>query len=141
MLAVNATHPKRRNHATAVGKPVISHAIALTLVLVAEELQVAQEGTLVAVVAEVARNATNAARLDTLPVTAPRDRTEEEVVVDPTAVRAKAVTVVAMAAAAALVKDRPVTLAADTATCLATARKVKSATIVSIRTTAFLGNY
>lgn len=124
-LVVNAMPRKKRNHATAVGKPVISHAIALIPVLVAEELQVALADTLVAA-AEVVKSATNAARSDTLLATVLKDHTEEGM-----ADRAKAVTVGVMEAEAELVKeDRLATRAEDTATCLAIAPKVKSATTV-----------
>jgi len=118
---VNATHLKRRNHATAVGKLATSRATALTLVLAVEELQVARADTLVA---GVAKSATNAARLDTLLVTAPKDRMEED-----TAVRAKAVTVV-VDTEAVVGKARPATRVEDTVTCLVTAHKVKNATTV-----------
>ena len=72
----------------------------------------------------VAKSATNAARSDTLLVTAPKDRMEED-----TAVRVKAVTVV-VDMEAVVAKDRPATRVEDMATCLVTAHKVKNATTV-----------
>lgn len=131
-LVVSATPRKKKRHATAVGKPAISRAIALTLVPVAEELRVALADTLV-VAAEVVKSATNAARSDTSLVTALKAHTEGEDMV----VRAKAVTGVATEAEAAPVKEaRLATRAEGTATCLATAPKVKNATTVRTPNTA-----
>lgn len=131
-LVVSATPRRKKSRATAVGKPAISRAIALTLVPVAEELRVALVDTLV-VAAEVVKSATNAARSDTSLATAMKVHTEEEGMV----VRAKAVMAVAMEAEVAPVKEARLAIRAeDTATCLATAPKVKNATTVRIPITA-----
>ena len=79
-------------------------------------------------VAEADRNATSAAKSDTLLVTARRAHTEA-VEEEDTVARAKVVMVVE-ATEVELVKDKLATRAEDTATCLATARKGKNATTV-----------
>lgn len=111
---MNALKPPRRNPATAAVKPATSPAIAnsqapppAATTVVSPEVD--------SLVALAVRNATSAARSDTLLATALR------------AVATKVVKVVKVALA---VVSRPATPAVDMATWLVTAHRVKSATTV-----------
>ena len=116
-----------------MAKLAISHVIVPILVMVellaleVQEVQEVQDVALADTPVEGGRNATNAARSDTLLVTVPK---AELVVATEVVTRAKVV--MEAVTAVADVKDRLATLAADTDICLATAPKGKSATIVSL---------
>ena len=126
---MNAAPLRRKNHATAVVKSVISHASAPTLL---EELLPEAWAADILVVdiraveeAAAARSATNAEKLATLLATALKVALEATEVVD-------MVVEVAMAGGMALVAhNRLATRVADTDTCLVTAPKDRNATTVS----------
>lgn len=110
-------------------KPAISLESALTKVLVEEEEDLAVVVALEVTPAEAAedKNVTSVAKLATSHVTVPRGVLAATEVED-TLVEADMV----VDTAAVAEEDKPATPAVDTATCLATALRAKSATTVSL---------
>ncbi|MCJ1225845.1 hypothetical protein MMC12_002494 [Toensbergia leucococca] len=122
--AVNATLPKRKSPVTAAAKLAIFHATVPILVPV--EPDVVQ----VITPAEVVKNVTNAAKSVTLLATVLKLALEIMEVAAEAAFRVKEATVVAMVQVEVEdVKDRPATRAEAMGICLATAPRVKNATI------------
>ena len=118
MCPVNAQHLRKKNHATAVGKP------AIFLVTVVMQLAVeawAVEEAIVVVEAE-AKNATSVERLGTSLATVWSPEAEEAT--------EEAIAPVDTAAAMVVVRRTPATLVEDTDICRGTALKARSVTTV-----------
>ncbi len=135
-----ARKPQSRSRATAAVRKVTSRANAQTKNLAVEVAGVPAVAVVADTLAAEAKNATNVGKLGTLLVTALKAVVEATkvavvvmaVVVEATAVATAVDTVEAEAVEAEVeVEVKPATLVVGSATCLATAPKARSATIVS----------